>query len=81
MSAPSDNAAYNEQTKLLATGLNNVAVAFIVIGVVTPITAVSFGVPNAPPLNFGSAAFALLWFGAGTGLHWVGRNVLRSIRP
>ena len=33
------DAAQNEQTKLLATALNNVAVAFIVIGVVTPMTA------------------------------------------
>ena len=35
---------HNEQTKLLATGLNNVAVAFVVIGGVTPVTAMSFGV-------------------------------------
>ena len=81
MSEPRENAAYNEQTKLLATCLNNVAVAFIVIGVITPITAVSFGIPNAPPLSFATAAFAILWFCAGVGLHWVGRSVLRSVRP
>ena len=81
MSEPGESAAFNEQTKLLATCLNNVAVAFIVIGVVTPITSVSFGIPNAPPLSFGTAAFALLWFCAGAGLHWVGRLVLRSLKP
>ena len=41
------NATHNEQTKLLATAINNVAVALIVIGVVTPLTAVSFGIPAA----------------------------------
>lgn len=42
------SAVHNEQTKLLATAINNVAVAFIVIGAVTPMTAASFGVPTAP---------------------------------
>jgi len=38
-------AASNEQTKLLATAINNVAVSFVVIGFVTPVVAVSFGGP------------------------------------
>ncbi|KQT50484.1 hypothetical protein ASG52_06605 [Methylobacterium sp. Leaf456] len=63
------NQIHNEQTKLLATGLNNVAVAFVVIGGVTPVTAVSFGVASAPNLSVGTVAFALIWFGTGLGLH------------
>ncbi|WP_457103810.1 hypothetical protein [Methylobacterium sp. P5_C11] len=49
-----------EQTKLLATALNNIAVALVVIGVVTPITAISFEIPNAPPLKPGTALFAII---------------------
>jgi len=72
---------HNEQTKLLATGLNTIAVAFVVIGGVTPLTAISFGVATAPSLSLGTAGFALVWFGAGAGIHWVARRVLRSLRP
>ena len=75
------NAVHNEQTKLLATGLNTIAVAFIVIGVVTPITAVSFGVATAPVLRPATVFFAAVWLCAGIGLHWTARGVLRSIRP
>ena len=73
--------AYNEQAKLLATGLNNVAVAFIVVGVVTPITAGSFGVPSAPAISVWTAVFAGIWFCAAAGLHCLGRRVLRSLKP
>ncbi|HJE26047.1 MAG TPA: hypothetical protein K8W01_20560 [Methylorubrum populi] len=74
------NQVHNEQTKLLATGLNNVAVAFVVIGGVTPVTAMSFGVTTAPRLSLGTAAFALAWFCTGLGLHWGARLALRSLR-
>lgn len=73
------NQIRNEQTKLLATGLNNVAVAFVVIGGVTPVTAMSFGVASAPHLSIASATFAAIWIGAGAGLPWVARFVLRSL--
>ncbi|GEO98290.1 hypothetical protein [Methylobacterium haplocladii] len=43
--------AYDERAKLSATGLDNEAVAFIVVGVVTPVTAVNFGVPSAPAIS------------------------------
>ncbi|KAB7784970.1 MULTISPECIES: hypothetical protein [Methylorubrum] len=72
---------HNEQTKLLATGLNNVAVAFVVIGGVTPVTALSFGVASAPSLSLGTVAFALIWFCTGLCLHWAARVALRSLRP
>ena len=75
------NQIHNEQTKLLATGLINVAVASAVIGGVTPVTAMSFGVVSAPSLGFGTVAFATIWIGTAAGLHWVARYVLRSLRP
>lgn len=75
------DAARNEQTKLLATGLNNIGVAFVVIGVVTPITAASFGVASAPHFSWSTGGFAVIWFCTGAGLHWIGRRVLRSLRP
>ncbi|GJE48510.1 hypothetical protein GOFOIKOB_1541 [Methylobacterium tardum] len=75
------SAVHNEQTKLLATALNNVAVAFAVIGFVTPITAMSFGIANAPVLRPATAFFATIWLCAAIGLHLIGRRVLRSIRP
>ena len=73
-------AVHNEQTKLLATALNNVAVAYVVIGFVTPVTAVSFGVASAPPLRAGTVFFAAIWLCTAVGLHWVARRVLRSLK-
>lgn len=75
------DAAEIEQTKLLATGINNIAVAFIVIGAVTPITAVSFGIVNAPAPSLGSGFFVGVWLCAGAGLHPIARRVLRSFKP
>jgi hypothetical protein len=75
------NQIHNEQTKLLATGLNNVAVAFVVIGGVTPVTAMSFGVASAPSLSFGTVAFATVWLSAGVAVHWAARRALRSLKP
>ncbi len=74
------SAVHNEQTKLLATALNNIAVAYVVVGFVTPVTAVSFGVSSAPPLKTATVSFAAIWLCTAIGLHWVGRRVLRSLR-
>lgn len=74
-------AVHNEQTTLLATALNNIAVASAVIGFVAPITAMSFGIANAPVLQPATAFFAATWLCAATGLHWIGRRVLRGIGP
>ncbi len=73
-------AVHNEQTKLLATALNNVAVAYVVVGFVTPLTAMSFGVSSAPPLRTATATFAGIWLCTAIGLHWVARRVLRSLK-
>lgn len=75
------NQVHNEQTKLLATGLNNVAVAFVVIGGVTPVTAMSFGVASVPRLSFGTITFAAIWIPTAAGLHWIARRILRSLLP
>ncbi len=75
------SAAFNEQTKLLATAINNVAVAFVILGVVTPLTAVSFGVVSAPPPSPWTAFFAAIWFCTGAGLHLLARRALRSLKP
>ena len=75
------NAVHNEQTKLLANALNNIAVAYVVIGFVTPITAISFGVASAPALQPASAFFATIWLCTGIGPHWIARRVLQSLRP
>lgn len=68
-----------EQTKLLATAINNVAVAFVIIGFVTPITALSFGIVNAPPPTARTILFALAWVCAGLVLHWLARRALRGL--
>ncbi len=66
-------AVHNEQTKLLATALNNVAVAYVVIGFVTPMTAVSFGVASAPAAEVRNRLLRGLAL-YGVGLHWVARR-------
>ena len=60
---------HNEQTKLLATALNNVAVAYVVIGFVTPMTAASFGVASAPVMRLENAIFTVVWLCTGCALH------------
>ncbi|TXM63882.1 hypothetical protein [Methylobacterium sp. WL120] len=72
---------HNEQTKLLATGLNTIAAAFIIIDVVTPVTAVSFGIANAPKPTGVTVFFAAVWLCTGFGIHWIARRVLRSLKP
>ena len=61
-------AVHSEQARLLATALNNIAVAYVVIGFVTPMTAASFGVPSAPALRVENAIFTLVWLGTGCAL-------------
>ncbi|MBE7203488.1 MAG: hypothetical protein INR70_37620 [Parafilimonas terrae] len=53
-------AIHNEQTKLLATALDKVVVAYDVMGFVTPMAAASFGVASAPALRFKNTVFAVV---------------------
>jgi hypothetical protein len=75
------SAGHNEQTKLLATALNNVAVAYVVIGFVTPMTAAGFRVSNAPALRLKNAVFTLVWVCTSCALHYGARRALRSMKP
>ncbi|WP_091716122.1 hypothetical protein [Methylobacterium phyllostachyos] len=75
------SAVHNEQTKLLATALNNVAVAYVVIGFVTPMTAASFGVASAPAMRIENAVFTVVWLCTGCALHYAARRALRSMKP
>ncbi len=64
---------HNEQTKLTATWLNNLAAAFAVAGFVAP--AVSGQLDGA-----GRFVLALIWIGIGAGLHALARKVLKGLR-
>ena len=75
------SAVHNEQTKLLANAVSTVAVAFVVIGFVTPITTASFGVSGVQPLRSDTAAFTLVWLFTGIGIHLIARRILRGIKP
>ena len=68
-----DDERYNERLKLVATALNNVAVAFVVIGLVTPVVAGS--IPGTP-----AALAPLAWLGMGIFLHVLAQRALGDLR-
>ncbi len=63
----------NERIKLLATALNNLALAFGVAGYIGPV--VSAAVPGSP-----RAVVTIFWLFIGVGLHAVGSWVLGRLR-
>jgi hypothetical protein len=65
---------HNARVQLLATVLNNIAVAFIVAGFVAP--AVSQQLPGT-----GGTLVTLTWIGLGVGLHFSAQLVLGRLRP
>ena len=69
---------YNEQTKLTATALNNVAVAFVVAGFVAPVV----GFANGLELRLGvaSTTFTAVWLATGLILHLTARLILRRLK-
>ena len=72
---------HNEQAKLSATLLNNLAMAFIAAGVVTPLIAYFYGVGGSAPIGvIRLAAGAGIWFLTGIGIHLAARRILRSLR-
>jgi protein-S-isoprenylcysteine O-methyltransferase Ste14 len=74
-----DDLIHNERIKYLATWLNAIASAVVVIGVVAPIAAVFYGATGSPSpgiLALGGA----LWLLAGLGLHLGVRRILKRIR-
>jgi len=73
------NLIHNERMKLLATGLNNLAVATLVAGILAPIAGVLYGTSSASG-NRGWLLVTLIWLCAGFGLHVLGRIVLGRLR-
>jgi hypothetical protein len=71
---PITSAVANEQAKLTATALNNLALAFVVGGFVAPL--LRLDVPGDT-----RALSLFFWLGLGVGVHVCGRLVLRSLRP
>ena len=63
----------NERLKLVATALNNVAVAFVVVELVTPVVA-----GNIPGTPAGLAPLA--WLGMGIFLDMLGQRALGDLR-
>jgi hypothetical protein len=70
---------HNEQTKLTATALNNIAVAFVVAGFVAPV--VGFGQAQQVPSDLFTIVFNLAWLLTGFALHLTARLILRRLRP
>jgi hypothetical protein len=71
---------HNEQTKLTATALNNVAVAFVIAGFVGPMVAVGYG--SAAMARDGIAILvSIIWLFIGFILHSIARLILRDLKP
>jgi hypothetical protein len=70
---------HNEQTKLTATALNNIAVAFIIAGFVAPV--VGLGQRLDAPGDVLSIVLSVIWLGTGSILHLCARLVLRRLKP
>jgi hypothetical protein len=73
-------AIHNEQTKLTATALNNVAVAFIIAGFVGPLVAYGFGSTTLPP-TVSTVVVSVSWLLIGLILHLLARLVLLGLVP
>jgi hypothetical protein len=67
------HAVHNARVQLLATALNNAALAFIVAGFIAPAV-------NGQLQAAGQAFIILAWVGLGVGLHFCGQLVLGSLR-
>ena len=66
---------HNEQTKLSATLVNGLALAFLIAGIVTTATGLG-SLPNSSD----QAIRAVVCIVFGIALHWVGRSILGSLR-
>jgi hypothetical protein len=66
-----------EQTKLTATFLNNLALAFIVAGFVAPV--VAFTQRASQPFSELPILFSIIWLSVGLILHLVARAFLRRL--
>lgn len=71
---------HNERIKLLATALNNTAVATVITAIVGPTVGILNGAAN-PGITAWWVFSGVLWFLAGIGLHLVGQGALGRLRP
>jgi uncharacterized membrane-anchored protein len=69
----------NEQIKLAATASNNLAVAFVVTGVIGPAAAAAYQI-TTPNGRFW-IAFVVLWPMMGLLTHLIGRHILKGLLP
>lgn len=73
----SDKLVHNEQTKLLATYVNSIAVALFSAGVLTPLLGGIVGSLQAGPLQLGGVMIGCIM--ASVGLHYLARRLLRGL--
>jgi hypothetical protein len=71
---------HNEQTKLTATALNNIAVAFVIAGFVGPVVALGYG-SDALPKGGVAILVSLIWLFVGFILHSIAKLILRDLKP
>ena len=69
----------NERSKLGATFFNNIAVAFIVAGVIVPFVAFAYGTTG--PTGRFWIAYIVLWSGMAYGNHRIARSHLEGLKP
>jgi hypothetical protein len=71
---------WNERRRLEAMFINNVGVAVIVTGVLTPVLASLYGVTNAPNLSWlTNAGLMIMCLIAGVGLNWFATSWLKGL--
>ncbi len=71
---------HNEQIKLTATALNNVAVAFVIAGFVGPMVAVGYG-SAAMARDSIAILVSIIWLFVGFILHSIVKPILRDLKP
>ena len=71
---------HNERTKLTATAVSNLGLAFGVAGFVAPAVSFSFGFAAAPEGSAVALAVSLTWLSTGVVIPVVARLILRSLR-
>jgi hypothetical protein len=69
---------HNERTKLLATALNNAAVATMATAIVAPIAGILYG--STPAANAWWPLLGLVWLLVGLGLHLAAQHVLGRLK-
>jgi len=75
------NLVHNERIKYLATWLNTIASAAVILGVVTPLAAGFYGASGSyAPSPLTLILGALIWLFSGLALHLAVRRILGRLR-